>query len=54
MQSSGSSLVRIVIAGPAEAGSDVYAISPGKAGRGGSGNSPIYMDEIPAGKLYSV
>ena len=38
--SSGSSPVRIVLVGPAEAGQDVYCTSPGEAGRSGSGSSP--------------
>ena len=52
----GVALVRIVLAGPAEAGSDVYVISPGEAGRSHSGSSPIWtdsVDEIPPGKIYS-
>ena len=43
-----------MIAGSAEAGSDVYVISPGEAGRSDSGSSPICthcVDEILAGKL---
>ena len=52
MNPRGGSPVRIVLAG-----SDVYVINPGEAGGSGSGNNPRWthcMDEIPAGKLYSV
>ena len=54
--SSCSHPVRIVLADPAEASSDVYVRSQGEAGRSDSGSSPIWthsMDEILAGKLYS-